>query len=95
MFLLPNGNEPYRTNIDTFGFAYKKDRDGKVKVIGLWEGSPAEKNGLKIGDEIINFSVNEISNIKYEDLFAYSGLSGRQFRRHPDIKPETSGHPAD
>jgi len=23
---------------------------------------------------------------------AYTGLSGRQFRRHPDIKPETSGH---
>jgi len=27
--------------------------------------------------------------------FAYSGLSGQQFRRHPDIKPGTSGHPAD
>jgi hypothetical protein len=23
---------------------------------------------------------------------AYSGISGQQFRRHPDIKPETSGH---
>lgn len=23
---------------------------------------------------------------------AYSGLSGRQIRRHPDFKPETSGH---
>jgi len=24
--------------------------------------------------------------------FAYSGVSGRQFRRHPDIKPVTYGH---
>ncbi|MGE5632638.1 MAG: hypothetical protein ACM3TR_16325, partial [Caulobacteraceae bacterium] len=27
-----------------------------------------------------------------EIINAYTGLSGRQFRRHPDIKPETSGH---
>lgn len=71
MLLVPNENKSFKMNFDSFGFAFKKDQDGKVKVIGLWEGSPAEKNGLKIGDEIINFSVNEISNVKYEDLISY------------------------
>jgi len=36
---------------------------------------------------LVGYSVKE-----YIRLSAYTGLSGRQFRRHPDIKPETSGH---
>jgi len=36
---------------------------------------------------------NELKEIKdFADNIAYSGVSGRQFRRHPDTKPVTSGH---
>lgn len=71
MFLLPYENKPFKTNVNSFGFIAKKDGNGKIKIVGLWEGSSAEKNGLKIGDEIITCSVNEISNVKYEDLIPY------------------------
>jgi hypothetical protein len=30
--------------------------------------------------------------MKNYDKFAYSGISGRRFREHPDTKPEVSGH---
>ena len=33
-----------------------------------------------------------IADLTYSRPSAYSGVSGRQFRRHPDTKPVTSGH---
>jgi hypothetical protein len=43
MWLEPNG-EPFKTNINSFGFMSKKDEKGDVKkIIGLWKGSSAQK----------------------------------------------------
>lgn len=51
---------------------------------------------LKFGFDIPMFNLQPYLNampfITVAALIAYTGLSGRQFRRHPDIKPETSGH---
>ena len=31
-------------------------------------------------------------NDKANDPIAYTGTSGRRFRKHPDTKPDASGH---
>ncbi len=72
MYLLPDKNKPFKTNIDSFGINVQKDESGQVKIIGLWEGSPAEKAGLKVGDEIRNFKVNG-NDCFFEELGASLG----------------------
>lgn len=60
---------------------------------------PSEIEGLEIPEEPIDY-YDQFDWYKQNSeyffpgftLSAYTGLSGRQFRRHPDIKPETSGH---
>jgi predicted aspartyl protease len=69
MYLLPN-DKPFKTNIYSYGFMAKRDQNGKVRIIGIWEGSPAESNGLKIGDEIINMNVNG-KDVTFEKIVPY------------------------
>lgn len=75
MYLLPDKNKPFATNIDSWGINIQKDESGKVRVIGLWEGSPAEKAGLQVGDEITNFKVNG-NDCLFEELGSYLGGEG-------------------
>lgn len=42
---------------------------------------------------VSSYGYSELSASQSSD--AYSGTSGRLFRRHPDTKPELSGHLAD
>ncbi len=64
----PN-EEPFKTNITSCGIFPKKDEDGKIKIIGLVEGSPAQKKGLKVGDEITGFRVDGTAG--KEDIMRY------------------------
>lgn len=77
MFLQPSNNEPFKTNFLSFGFYPQKDKDGKVKIIGIFEGSPAEKAGLKVGDEVVSFSFNGI-NTAYENIGSYMSSDSNQ-----------------
>jgi predicted aspartyl protease len=54
MFLIPIKDKPFETNILTFGFMAQTGADGKRYIVGIYEGSPAEKNGLKVGDQVIS-----------------------------------------
>ncbi len=72
MYLCPNG-KPFKTNLNVFGFKAQRDPNGKLKIVGLWEGSSAERNGLQIGDEITNIALvngNQISNITFEEYLS-------------------------
>ena len=72
MYLCPNG-KPFKTNFNVFGFKAQRDSKGKLKIVGLWEGSSAEKNGLEIGDEITNITLvngNQVSNITFEEYLS-------------------------
>jgi hypothetical protein len=55
--LEPNG-KPIESNIKTFGFSTKKDNEGKIRIIGLLEATPAVKAGLKVGDEITDLQID-------------------------------------
>ncbi len=72
MYLCPNG-KPFKTNLNVFGFRAQRDPNGKLKIVGLWEGSSTEQNGLKIGDEITNIALvngNQLSNITFEEYLS-------------------------
>jgi len=56
------------------------------KLIIFTENTLLMINNNRNDKYIKNFQIVELSEI------AYSGVSGRQFRRHPDIKPVTYGH---
>ncbi len=56
IFLIRNQRKPFETNILSFGFTPQYGADGKLYIVGIWEGSPAEKNGLKVGDQIIRLT---------------------------------------
>jgi predicted aspartyl protease len=77
MALQSFNNKPFKINILTFGFYPQKDKDGRVKIIGIFEGSPAEKAGLKVGDEIVSFSFNNI-NVAYENIGSYMSSDNNQ-----------------
>lgn len=72
LYLYPNGR-PFKTNLNVFGFRAQRNQNGKLKIVGLWEGSSAEKNGLQIGDEITNIALvngNQISKITFEEYLS-------------------------
>ena len=46
-----------------------------------------------VGDEVLKDDPDVIVITEfYKVPDAYSGTSGRRFRKHPDTKPEVSGH---
>lgn len=75
IYLTPIEGRHLKQNIRTFGFSYGYD-DGAIRVKSLYEGSEAEKSGIKIGDRI--FSINghdiedlsdtQVKNFRYGDL---------------------------
>ena len=84
-----------RSRVISMGNALSKlyllDLDNLLPVIKpLYSdfGRPAENQQGIIRSLVLMLDSNEHS-------IAYSGTSGRQFRRHPDSKPGTSGHLVD
>lgn len=72
--------EHNKSNIFENKFTTKKDR------------TEEHGYGLYITKYLVEKNNGKIS-VRSDD--AYSGTSGRLFRRHPDTKPELSGHLAD
>lgn len=61
--------------------AYVQNRDGRKQVILVYEGSPAEKAGLKIGDEILKIDGLDITgNTKYDLEKLLKGQTGTTVR---------------
>jgi predicted aspartyl protease len=69
MSLVPNENKPFKTNYETLGMVLRKEANGTVRIIGIWEGSPAEQNGLKVGDEIMNFKING-NDVSFDEMLS-------------------------
>ena len=74
--LLLYNNEKFKTNLFSTGLELKKDKDGKIIIEGFWEGSPAERSGIQVGDEVLKINskivndttdLREIKNILNDD----------------------------
>jgi C-terminal processing protease CtpA/Prc len=90
MFLKRYENDKYETNVYSWGLALKRDK-GSVVVKGVMKGSPADKSGIKVGDEVFAVNSLDVKQLSMIDLMAlslddiidrvelvYSGHSGRK-----------------
>jgi len=99
VLLLPLDNMQFKHNMFSTGLALEKDDDNRTVVKGFWEGSPADKSGIQVGDEIIEInSINiselalfEISSILKNDAVSAIELliNSEQGEKRVTLKKET------
>lgn len=71
VLLTPYPNARVENNVFSTGLALDKNEKGEILVIGVWEGSPAAKNDIQVGDiitEINSRKAREISQAELMDL---------------------------
>ncbi len=75
IFLTPIEGRRLKQNIRTFGFSYGYN-DGAMRVKSIYEGSEAEKSGLKIGDRIFSINGHDVENLSDTQIksFRYGDL---------------------
>ncbi|MFH1687961.1 MAG: aspartyl protease family protein [bacterium] len=64
---LPNPGGEERERESTFGLSYAP-LGGKVTVSALYEGSEAERLGIRVGDEVLSINGTTVSSLDSEDL---------------------------
>jgi hypothetical protein len=67
LYLTPIEGQEMKHNIRTFGLTYGYF-DGAVRVASIYEGSDAEKKGIKIGDPVIEINGNRVDNISEDQI---------------------------
>lgn len=68
MILLPNETVCLKTNLISTGLKFSKDDQNKTVVKGIWEGSPADKKGIQIGDEILKINSRNLDDLPYLEI---------------------------
>lgn len=69
MSLMPNTGMVMNTNVFSYGFGVLgKDEAGRIYICAIFEGSPAERAGLEVGDEIKKIYSNSNMELTYKDL---------------------------
>jgi predicted aspartyl protease len=71
IYLSPISEKPIHDNIITYGIKYGFTRN-KLIIGGIWKNSEAEKNGIKIGDEIISFDGIETATLSQEQICTFN-----------------------
>jgi C-terminal processing protease CtpA/Prc len=66
MYLMPNEHQKMATNLFAYGFGAGREADGRIRIVTIWEGSPADRSGLKVGEEIIRMT-DGASDISLEE----------------------------
>jgi hypothetical protein len=67
VYLTPAEGQEMKHNIRTFGLTYGYF-DGTVRVASIYGGSEAEKNGIKIGDPVIEINGQRVDNLSGDQL---------------------------
>jgi predicted aspartyl protease len=67
MFLTPIENMEFEHNIFSIGVELKQE-ENIVSVKGLWEGSPADLAGLKVGDKVLKVNSVDADNSSISDI---------------------------
>lgn len=68
MTFFPRKNNTFKMNIFSTGLKLRKGKNNKTYVQGFWEGSPADNNFIKPGDEIIAINNIEISELSGREI---------------------------
>lgn len=75
IYLTPIEGRDLKQNIRTFGFSYGYE-DGAIRVESIYEGSEAEKSGIKIGDRIYSINDHDVEELSDTQVkkFRYGNL---------------------
>ena len=68
MLMIPHDDIDFETNVFSAGLNPDVSKDGEVFVKGVWEGSPADRAGVEVGDRILSFDSQEITPVNLMDL---------------------------
>jgi predicted aspartyl protease len=78
ILFVPYEDAKFVKNIFSFGMNLSKGKDNTVVVEGLWTGGPADKAGIKVGDEIVECNS---APLNADDIFKI-----RQLIKNEDMK---------
>ncbi len=53
-------------NVQSFGMSLYRDENNKIVIEGLWTGGPADRAGIEVGDEIVEYNSEAITG---DDIF--------------------------
>jgi S1-C subfamily serine protease len=56
MLIIPNEDFYLKDNLFSIGMNLDVSEKGEIVVEGIWEKSPAEKAGIKVGERIVSFN---------------------------------------
>jgi hypothetical protein len=70
LILLPRQRVSMEANVFSTGLALTRNRDGRTSVVGYWEGSPAERAGLELGDELLKLNSRETGTMSLFEMTA-------------------------
>jgi DUF971 family protein len=66
ILFLPHEEVRFVENVHSFGMNLCKDENGKIVIEGLWTGGPADRAGIEVGDEIIEYDSKALTG---DDIF--------------------------
>ncbi len=68
--IIPYDDMSFDNNIFSVGVRIRLDDNDVMRITGLWKDSPADRAGLKPGDEIVAVNQRNINEYKPAELFA-------------------------
>jgi hypothetical protein len=63
LILLPYSDTHFDQNLFSAGFRLKRDEQDRTVVRGFWKGSPADRNGLRPGDEVLFINSMDVGDL--------------------------------
>jgi predicted aspartyl protease len=70
LYLLPLKDQTFETNKISFGCFLEWDAPEKIGVAGIWEGSAADRGGLRVGDHILRATAGDQSASSLDEIEA-------------------------
>lgn len=68
LYLFPREKQTFETNRCCYGFDVEQNFNKKTAVYMIWEGSPADRVGLRVGDSILRAVADRETGTYYEEI---------------------------
>ena len=68
MILVPNEETEFKTNLFSTGLELIKDKNDKTVVRGFWNGSPSDKGGIQLNDEVLEINSEIAKDLSLREI---------------------------